>query len=97
VLTVDEYSRMLVAYFSQRTPRMELDQWLEKRGIDNPHHFLNNLTHYLTTGQSLAVYDQNSEYLYGIISLSCLSGLFDRIIEQILVNKRKNEGNSKKG
>jgi hypothetical protein len=65
VLTVDEYGVMLVAYFSQQATRLELVQWLAKRGIRNPHHFLNNLTHYLTTGQSLAVYDQNSEYLYG--------------------------------
>ncbi|KAI1716289.1 ring finger domain-containing protein [Ditylenchus destructor] len=50
-------------YLLNRINRMSIVSYLNERGIRHPHQLLNNLMHFANTGQSLAVYDQNSEYL----------------------------------
>lgn len=62
-ISLDEYLDIIIKYFMNKANRFDVVTFLNKRGIKNPHQFLNNLTHYLTAGQSLKVYDQNSEYV----------------------------------
>ncbi|KAL3104160.1 hypothetical protein niasHS_002187 [Heterodera schachtii] len=59
---IDIYLDTLLDYLSSKINRTEIVIFLKQRGIQNPHHFLNNLTHFASTGQTLEVYDQNSEY-----------------------------------
>ena len=53
----------IIDYLAGRTNRLDMVTYLHKRGIRHPHQFLNNLIHFGGTGQSLAVYDQNSEFV----------------------------------
>lgn len=46
------------------TNRLITVDFLKKAGIRHPHQYLNNITHFASTSQTLAVYDQNSEYMY---------------------------------
>lgn len=61
-LDIDTYVDKLLDYFSVKIKRQEIVTFLNAHGIDNPHHFLNNLFHFASAGQNLRVYDQNSEY-----------------------------------
>lgn len=46
------------------TNRLVTIEYLKKNGIRHPHQYLNNVMHFASTSQSLAVYDQNSEYTF---------------------------------
>ena len=61
-IDIDAYMDALLDYFSKKTKRQEIVNFLTRKGIDNPHQLLNNIFHFATTGQTLKVYDQNSEY-----------------------------------
>lgn len=51
-------------YLKGTTSRITTITYFKKNGIRHPHQFLNNVSHFASTAQSLAVYDQNSEYTY---------------------------------
>ena len=51
-------------YFTTKLKRQQIVSFLSRRGIENPHQFLNNLLHFASSGQTLKVYDQNSEYRF---------------------------------
>ncbi|KAI1724473.1 ring finger domain-containing protein [Ditylenchus destructor] len=62
-LDVDVLLQKIFDYLLNRVNRMSIVSYLNERGIRHPHQLLNNLMHFANTGQSLVVYDQNSEYL----------------------------------
>jgi len=67
-ILIDDYMNALLNYFAKKTSRLDIVTFLSKRGIKNPHQFLNNLFHFVSTGQCLEVYDQNSEYIPRAVS-----------------------------
>jgi len=54
----------IMDYFTTKLKRQQIVSFLSRRGIENPHQFLNNLLHFASSGQTLKVYDQNSEYRF---------------------------------
>ncbi|KAF7638827.1 RING-type domain-containing protein [Meloidogyne graminicola] len=62
VIEINVYMKNLMDYFTKKIKRQQIVTFLSQRGIENPHQFLNNLLHFASSGQTLRVYDQNSEY-----------------------------------
>jgi hypothetical protein len=63
-------------YFTNKIKRQDIVSFLAQRGIENPHQFLNNLLHFASSGQTLRVYDQNSEYRFFVIKFFCIFVFF---------------------
>ncbi|KAL7070076.1 hypothetical protein ACQ4LE_010852 [Meloidogyne hapla] len=61
-IDIHVYMENLMDYFTTKLKRQQIVTFLSRRGIENPHQFLNNLLHFASSGQTLRVYDQNSEY-----------------------------------
>lgn len=49
-------------YLTDKICRTSILQFFKDRGVRGAVMFINNLKHFLTTGQTLEVYDQNSTY-----------------------------------
>jgi len=60
---IDEIMDNIINYLAGRTNRITIVTYLKGRSVCHPHQFLNNLLHFASTGQTLAVYDQNSEFV----------------------------------
>lgn len=52
----------IMDYLTDKTCRNTILKFLKENGVKGSVLFLNNLKHFLTTGQTLEVYDQNSTY-----------------------------------
>nr|CAD2173661.1 unnamed protein product [Meloidogyne enterolobii] len=61
-IDIHVYMENIMDYFTTKLKRQQIVSFLSRRGIENPHQFLNNLLHFASSGQTLKVYDQNSEY-----------------------------------
>ncbi|KAH7728226.1 Topors protein [Aphelenchoides avenae] len=63
VIDVDLVLDKIISYLKGEIKRLDITTFLNSRGMRHPHHFLNNLQHFGESGQTLQVYDQNTEYV----------------------------------
>uniref|UniRef100_A0AC35EXU0 RING-type domain-containing protein n=1 Tax=Panagrolaimus sp. PS1159 TaxID=55785 RepID=A0AC35EXU0_9BILA len=63
-IDISTYMDLIIKYLktNDRNVRTSVLRKLHSSGVEHPLHFLNNVTHFLSSGQRLEVYDENCEY-----------------------------------
>ena len=65
VIDISSYLDMVIKYLkaAERKNKTSALHKLQRAGLTHPQHFLNNISHFLSSGQKLEVYDENCEFM----------------------------------